>query len=127
MQESQDNKKVNEEINKLFAQATVLEQVSFAIKSMEGQKIIDRIGKWLQVKQVALNNLALKELSINDHYEYSKDDLQRMKIVRAQLSAIKELIGQLNPEVLEKQVNTLRKKAFELSENPEELLSKLVY
>lgn len=127
MQESQDNKEVTKKINKLFEQAQKLENVVNALKSNEGKLIVERVNQWLQVKNMNLQNIALKPLSADDHFEYSKSDLQNMKIVRSQITVLEELIGQLNPEVLEKQVNKLRKDAFDLTDNPEALLKKLVY
>ena len=127
MQESQDKKLVEDKVNKLFQQALQLEQVALAVKSQEGQKILERMNQWFEIKNAGLNQLALRELTFDSHYEYSKDDLQKMKSIRAQIAGLKELFGQLDPDVLTKQVNKLRKEAFELSENPQTLTSKLTY
>lgn len=127
MQESQDKKLVEDKVNKLFQQALQLEQVALAVKSQEGQKILERMNQWFEIKSAGLNQLALRELTFDSHYEYSKDDLQKMKSIRAQIAGLKELFGQLDPDLLTKQVNKLRKEAFELSENPQTLTSKLTY
>lgn len=127
MQESQDKNKVDEKIKKLLENAQKLENTASAIKSDGGGLIVERIEQWLQVKNVGLQNIALKPLSIDHHFEYSKDDLQTMKIVRSQIMVLEELLGQLNPDLLKRQVDKLRKEAFDLAENPEALLSSLVY
>lgn len=129
MQESQDKeKKVAELIDKKFKDAEALEQTSIALKATEGKLILARIKHYLDITKVSLQSLAMQPLGAKEHYEYSKDDLQKMKILRGQIDYGHELLDRiLSAQLLEDQCKKLRKEAFDLSQNPNSLSAELVY
>lgn len=84
---------LHQELNRYY------QDLAFAVKDSAGQKILIEINSQLNDLQVQLQNVALKPLDA-PYYEYHKDDLQKLKSYRAQISILNTLMATFNYDTL---------------------------
>jgi len=87
---------INEEAEK-FEQARVrYENLAYAVKSPEGQKVLQEVLFLLDEVKSGLYNVAMSNIPFP--YEYSKEELQRQKQLRSQLEVLNQLATRLDYE-----------------------------
>lgn len=84
------------EIQKYQELARRYENLGYAIKSPEGQLILEEVKSILNQVKSLLYNVAMKDIPFP--YEYTKEELQEQKQLRAQLSILNELSLRLSDE-----------------------------
>lgn len=82
------------EIEKLQETARRYENLGYAVKSAQGQEILNEINAILKQVKSLLYNTAMKNIPFP--YEYTKDELQQQKQYRAQLEVLNEVVSRLN-------------------------------
>lgn len=79
--------------------AQFYDNLASAINTEAGNLLIMQIQNKINEKQKNLVSVALQQLEY-PYYEYPKDDLQKMKAIRAQISTLEDLKTELNYEYL---------------------------
>lgn len=85
-----------DEVELKAKQASYFETLAHAIKSAEGQAILTEIKSRLNDRNNELYSISMKNMSFP--FEYSKEELNQMKCLRAQQEELKSMIAALDPE-----------------------------
>lgn len=100
------------ELEKYQEMARKYENLSYALKSAEGQLILEEINATLQQVKTLLYNVAMKNISFP--YEYTKEELQDQKRLRAQLDILNQITARLTQEECVKLSKTYKEKVQSL-------------
>lgn len=87
--------------------AQFYDSLASAINTEAGNAILIQIQNKINEKQKSLVSVSLQPLEY-PYYEYPRDDLQKMKAIRAQISCLEEFKSELNYDLLQEKSKTLR-------------------
>lgn len=90
---------VDAKINKLLESASKAEKLGYALRENSGQVIMEELRSQRDILRLSLETVSMQKLPA-PFFEYSKEDLQKMKALRAQLSFIDEFLDKLDDEKL---------------------------
>jgi|TARA_R110000822_G_scaffold138001_3_gene275515 hypothetical protein len=110
-----EDKKVKEKITDLNNKLGKLEKLLYGLKTPEGKIILTMMENTLLIHQQGLEAISLQELAA-PYYEYDKNDLQKMKALRAKIDVLRELVGKFDITKLEAEISLLRNQVINVSE-----------
>jgi len=98
--------------------AQFYDNLAGAVNTEAGNLLIMQIQNKINEKQKSLVSVSLQPLEY-PYYEYPRDDLQKMKAIRAQISSLEELKSELNYEYLIEKTKTYRSEIEDLKSGVE--------
>lgn len=103
---------INTEAQKYLDAAIRYENLSYSLSSTDGQVVIKEIQLIKESVQRTLNQVATKVIPFP--YEYSKEELQQQKQLRAQVEVMAEVLDRLNAEKCMQIAQDYKEKASKL-------------
>lgn len=114
-----DEEKLNENIEAKAKLAYYMEELAYAVNTPDGQKILVELRSVLNDLNNSLITVSMQELS-GPYYEFPKDDLQKMKALRAKKEILRGILTGLDGDLLLKESSKL-KASIEVLKNGQSL------